>query len=236
MLINIVPYGEGHLLIQWPKQIDEQIIQEVHLLRDAIQKELTAYIIETTPSYQELLVNYQEINFDSLSVKINKLYENLSHNDLIPTTWKLPIYFEKHKDHLAISQYSGLDFQEYINTFLSTSYTIAMKGFLPGFIYLSGLAAALHIPRKIKPDKNIPAGSLAIGGAQAGIYPQNSPGGWHVLGLTPIPLLDYNEPNFSAFNPGDKILFYSIIKDEFDQLKAQEWTIGSISQKYRTHG
>ena len=94
-----------------------------------------------------------------------------------------------------------------------------MIGFLPGFLYLGGLDRKLHIPRKANPDPKIDAGSVAIGGSQTGIYPYDSPGGWHVIGKTPINIFDKTTPPFCHIAPGDHVRFKSISLDAYRHVK-----------------
>ena len=101
----------------------------------------------------------------------------------------------------------------------SKPYTLHFYGFLPGFMYLGGLDERLFSPRKEKPERLIPAGTVAIGGQQTGIYPSDSPGGWHAIGKSPISLFDIrHDPPFPA-DIGDKIRFLPINKEEFYQIQ-----------------
>ena len=91
-------------------------------------------------------------------------------------------------------------------------------GFLPGFLYLGGLDKKLHIPRKDNPKLNILKGSVAIGGQQTGVYPSNSPGGWYVIGNSPINFFDINKSKICFAKPGDELSFYTITKEEHENI------------------
>lgn len=103
----------------------------------------------------------------------------------------------------------------------SGDYTVAMIGFAPGFPYLAGLDPALALPRLATPRTHVPAGSVAIGGAQTGIYPRSSPGGWRILGRTPLTLFDPTRDAPALLQPGDRVRFRAIDPGAFDRLKEQ---------------
>ncbi|MBB1087456.1 5-oxoprolinase subunit PxpB [Lysobacter sp. SG-8] len=101
-------------------------------------------------------------------------------------------------------------------------YAVAMIGFAPGFPYLSGLDPALALPRLATPRTCIPAGSVAIGGAQTGIYPRDSPGGWQILGRTPLRLFDPSRPQPALLQPGDRVRFRPVDEDTFRAIAGAE--------------
>jgi KipI family sensor histidine kinase inhibitor len=112
----------------------------------------------------------------------------------------------------------GLSPAELIARHTAGDYTVAMIGFAPGFPYLSGLDPALALPRLATPRARVAAGSVAIGGAQTGIYPRESPGGWRVLGRTPWVLFDPDRQPPTRLLPGDRVRFRAIDADEFARL------------------
>ena len=101
----------------------------------------------------------------------------------------------------------------------AATYTVAMIGFAPGFPYLSGLDPALALPRLATPRTRVPAGSVAIGGAQTGLYPRESPGGWRLIGRTPLRLFDPTRGSPSLLAPGDRVRFVAIDAREFARLE-----------------
>jgi KipI family sensor histidine kinase inhibitor len=117
---------------------------------------------------------------------------------------------------------SGLTADELIARHTATVYTVAMIGFAPGFPYLSGLDPTLALPRAATPRTRVRAGSVGIGGAQTGIYPRESPGGWRLIGRTPLTLFDAQREAPSLLAPGDRVRFVAIDDDAFAQLAARE--------------
>ncbi|WIG55610.1 MAG: Allophanate hydrolase 2 subunit 1 [Rhodanobacteraceae bacterium] len=118
----------------------------------------------------------------------------------------------------AIAEHAGLVRDEVIARHAAAEYTVAMLGFAPGFPYLLGLDAALHVPRRATPRTRVPAGSVAIGGAQTGIYPCELPGGWHLIGRTPLALFDPRRDPPCLLAPGDRVRFRAIDAGEFARL------------------
>lgn len=123
-------------------------------------------------------------------------------------------------DLAEAAQELGLDIEELIHRHCAAEYTVAMIGFAPGFPYLLGLPESLALPRLATPRTRVPAGSVAIGGSQAGIYPRESPGGWRLLGRTPLALFDPARAAPSLLAPGDRVRFQRIDRATFDRLQA----------------
>jgi inhibitor of KinA len=130
---------------------------------------------------------------------------------------RVPVCYEPEfaPDLENISKAVGLSQQEIIDLHSSHIYSVWMIGFMPGYPYMGGLPEVLHIPRKSNPDVKLAAGSVAIAEEYVGVYPFDSPGGWHVLGRTSIKLFDYQRARPSFFEYGMKVQFYSVSKDEF---------------------
>lgn len=145
---------------------------------------------------------------------------NLSGNKSIkkPRSFKLPIYFNEHTDWNGILKQTGLSRAETILKILESTLSVAMFGFLPGFVYLDGLDPDLHVTRKAIPSKYVSAGSVAIGGKYLGIYSIDSPGGWHVIGQIPLSILNIQSLPPVDFDIGDTLELEAINQEQFDQI------------------
>ena len=118
----------------------------------------------------------------------------------------------------ALAAYTKLDARDVVARHARAEYRVAMLGFMPGFPYLLGLDEALHAPRRASPRTRVPAGSVAIGGAQTGIYPREQPGGWQLIGRTPLTLFDAARPQPALLRPGQRVRFRAIEAGEFAAL------------------
>ena len=134
------------------------------------------------------------------------------------TSYKLPIYFNDHEDWKNVELVIGFSKTEIIEKLVRTELSISMFGFLPGFMYLSGLDSSLHVPRKTVPSKYVKANSIALGGKYVGLYSIDSPGGWHVIGQIPISILNTSQLPPVDMNLGDLIKLDPIDKEEFENL------------------
>ncbi len=130
---------------------------------------------------------------------------------------KLPVYYDG-EDLELIAKITSLRSEELIDIHTSVIYRVYMIGFLPGFAYMGRLDERIALPRKDNPRTNVPAGSVGIAGFQTGIYPFASPGGWQLIGHTPIKIFDIGKKEPSLFKPGDKVRFVAIDKNEFEKL------------------
>lgn len=216
------PVGDSAISIVCGNSISEKINNLVISLDNAIKQADLSGIIETVPTYTSLLVIYNPIviTFNQLIEQLHYLSENLSENVLYTgKIIEIPVcYGGKYGIDLKyVAEYAKLTEKEVIKLHSNTDYRIYMIGFMPAFPYLGGLDSRIACPRLQTPRTKIPAGSVGIGGNQTGIYPISSPGGWRIIGTTPLNLFNPNEK--SLYNAGDKIRFIPISETEFLNLK-----------------
>ena len=170
----------------------------------------------------ELIVTEKEI-----CIKLNSNYhpsklENLTAKDLETITpnkaYKLPVYFEDHEDWKLVEAHSGMTKGQVINRLSANDFSVAMFGFLPGFLYLNGLEEALQVPRKKVPSKYVKANSIAIGGKYLGLYSLDSPGGWNVIGRVPFSILQLSELPPVPFQLGDTLRLHPISAEAYHNI------------------
>jgi inhibitor of KinA len=144
----------------------------------------------------------------------------LSKEDVEARAVEIPVCYDREfaSDIDDVARVAGLSEAEVIRRHASAAYRVACVGFIAGFPFLSGLPLELATPRRAIPRKEVPAGSVAIGGAQTGIYLRNSPGGWNVIGRTPLRLFDVQRDPPTILQTGDRVRFREISRDEFDAL------------------
>lgn len=159
-----------------------------------------------------------KLNANFNDSKMEELKSIEQEQDKALKTYNLPIYFSDHEDWAQVELVTGFQKKEIILKLMAIEFSIAMFGFLPGFMYLDGLDKPLHVPRKTVPSKYVKANSIAIGGKYLGLYSLDSPGGWHVIGQIPFSLLEIPKLPPVALNLGDKIRLHPIEKKEYDKL------------------
>lgn len=202
------PLGDSALLIQLGDEIDPIINQRVHALNSLLQN--THGILETVPAYCTLLVHY-DLHFSYQHIKTIVQEKINQVNDSFQITARrheVPIrYGGASTDLEIISTTLNLSISEIIKIHSEKEYRIYMMGFTPGFPYMGILDSRLHMPRLQTPRTLVQAGSVAMAGFQTGIYPLDSPGGWHIVGWTPLKLFDANSETPFLFSPGDVVKF-----------------------------
>jgi len=200
-----------------------------------IHELVSEYVVETVPAYCSLTVFIKDqVDQQELINKLKKLY---LHTDNITqattTTWEIPVCYDLQFgiDLTALAQIKKCTTQSIIELHSQTLYTVDFLGFLPGFPYLSGLNPLLYTPRLIKPRAVVNKGSVAIGGKQTGVYPIASPGGWHIIGRTPVSFFNPHDSQPSFINPLDKIKFQPVSKTDFNYIeKQQKYQIQKVGQ------
>lgn len=212
------------LLISWPDAIAPNTLLEILALETAISDLKIDGVKEIFHSYSSIAVYFDisMINAQTLIKRIKSLDTPRMRNSPT-TTWTLPVcYHEAFAiDILPFCKEKGYTHEEVIQKHKSRDYLVYMMGFMPGFMYLGGLDQSLNLPRKNTPTRCVEKGDVAIGGAQTGIYPLQSPGGWHVIGNCPVPLFDPASSTPCFIQSGDKAKFRAICIEEHKIIKIQ---------------
>lgn len=223
---KILTAGDSALLIEFEQkiapEINAQITAFVHLLKGQHIEGVTDLI----PAFASLLINYDPrvIGYKDLKARIEELLKiEVSEEAGDARVFEIPVCYggEYGPDIANIAENAGLSEQEVIDIHCSKDYLIYMLGFLPGFVYLGGLDERIHTPRLANPRISIPAGSVGIAASQTGIYPLNSPGGWQLLGMTPVKTYDPERETPILVEAGDYIRFVPVTEEEFLKIKKQ---------------
>lgn len=227
MTFNLIykPYGERSILVEWPQTINKETLYDVLSFKNKILKNNIELIVDINTAYCSLLITYKEIKtiFNTqVSILKNIYKQEDSYKKPIFKQWKIPVCYDVNFgiDLETISLAKNTSQESIIKQHSQAVYTVYFIGFLPGFLYLGGLDNALHFPRKETPRSKIEKGAVAIGGNQTGIYPSESPGGWNIIGNTPISFFDVTKHNPCFAKPGDSIKFYSISLKKYHDIKA----------------
>lgn len=222
MDIKVMPAGDSALVVEFGNEINEAINEKVHALAKKIRQENIPGITEMIPTFRSLLVSYDmlQISYSKLSVMLSVLSRELemnraAHHRIV----KIPCCYGARfgADLTDMERLTGLSREEIIELHSSVDYKIYMLGFLPGFVYLGGLDKRLEVPRLDTPRVKIGKGAVGIGGNQTGIYPMDSPGGWRLIGGTPVDLYDPEREDPVLLRAGEYIRFVPIsIMDYYD--------------------
>lgn len=217
-------------MVSFGNCIDESVNDKVIALHQAFSTNAFSGFIESVPAYTSLAVYYNlpvvkknivqgKTAFEFVKEITGKLISGLrtSSAPKNETIIKIPVYYNG-EDLEGLAGTRSLNTEELISIHTATVYRVYMIGFLPGFAYMGRLDDRINAPRKESPRTHVAAGSVGIAGSQTGVYPFASPGGWQLIGQTPLKLFDQNKSNPCLFKAGDHVQFIAIDKNEFDTL------------------
>jgi KipI family sensor histidine kinase inhibitor len=233
MIPKIYPLCETALSIEFGSSIDDTVHEQVMHLNKSIQQKPFAGFVETVPSYTTLTVYYQPELIESTNTRpfvyiknyIESLFDDL-HAEVTSTEEivSIPVCYDDEfgYDLDFIAANNKLTKEQVIAIHQQRVYKVYMMGFLPGFAYMGSVDEAIAMPRKSSPRAQVEAGSVGIAGIQTGIYPLTSPGGWQIVGRTPLSLFNIQSQNPFWFKTGDRIKFFAICKDEFIRIKNEQ--------------
>ncbi|NJB70080.1 KipI family sensor histidine kinase inhibitor [Saonia flava] len=225
--ISIKPFGEHAILVEWPSKVDEKILEDIIQFNQYLKQNcLKKNGWETVPAYNSLTLIQKDdpIEFNNFKEQLKDWYSEENIVDSVERyIWKLPVCYDLNFgiDLETISKELNKSTDEIIALHAQHIYTVFGIGFLPGFMYLGGLPQELEIPRRISPRLKVEKGAVGIAGKQTGVYPQESPGGWNIIGNCPVPIFNSNKKDPCLVNVGDKIQFYPIPRAEYDLHKIQ---------------
>jgi len=212
------PLGDSALLVEFGNEINPAINQRVHAFNALLKYKSIAGIIETVPAYCTLLIHYDPLTltFDQVTHWVQDELTQLDDSfHRTPRQIEVPVRYggASGPDLETVAASKGISAVDVIRIHSAREYAVYMMGFTPGFPYLGPLDERLVMPRLETPRTLVRAGTVAIAGPQTGIYPLDSPGGWHLIGWTPLKLFDPASDSPFLFAPGDVVKFISIEDD-----------------------
>ena len=214
--------GDRSLLVELGDEISPSVNQRVQELFTAIDRQRFNGILDLVPGYRSLLVIYDPlcISLDEIKAGIKDIWNNPDQSRLPqPQTVKIPVVYggEQGPDLQRVAQYHNLTPREVIGFHTRPAYRVYMIGFTPGYPYLGEVPDAIATPRRETPRTLVPKGSVGIAQKQTGIYPVDSPGGWQIIGWTPVELFDPLGKPPSRLVMGDQVQFHAITAQEASQ-------------------
>ena len=220
-IVSVEPLGDSALIVRWP-DVGDDIAEKIRNVTQALRKSLPADRFAVVPTFVTLAVHFdatQTCTNDAANL-VRLVLKNAS--DITTQAARLvdiPVCYDTDLalDLEHVSEDCGMSVAEVVKVHSEGVYVVRMIGFSPGFPYLSGLPKAIQCPRRATPRLSVPAGSVAIGGSQTGIYPQATPGGWNVIGRTPLRLFDVTRTEPCLLAAGDRVRFQPIDRETFDR-------------------
>lgn len=223
---TISPVGDRAISIDFGQVIDPTINRHIRQTIERIKELQLDGIIELVPTYCALLVEYDAMLYscsEICNIIEPTLEEGMTNttNELV-TVVEVPTVYggEFGPDLSFVASHNHLSEDEVISIHSGTDYLVYMLGFIPGFTYLGGMDLRIATPRLSSPRTLIPAGSVGIAGEQTGTYPSDSPGGWQIIGRTPVTMYDMSKAQAALLNAGDYVRYVPIDESEFHRIKS----------------
>ncbi len=223
---TISPVGDCAISIDFGQVIDPKINRQIRQVIEQIKVLQLDGIIELVPTYCALLVQYDAMVYsysDICRILEPTLQESVmdSANELV-TIVEIPTVYggEFGPDLGFVASHNHLSEAEVVSIHSGTDYLVYMLGFIPGFTYLGGMDPRIATPRLSSPRTLIPAGSVGIAGEQTGTYPSDSPGGWQIIGRTPVTMYDMSKKQAALLQAGDYVRYVFIDENEFHRIKS----------------
>jgi inhibitor of KinA len=237
--MDIVPLGDSALVVRVRERFEdapEETLNEVLRTFQQLQSAAIAGVIELATAYTSVAVFFDPTAVAKTGVTAGDEFESFATRiraavaDVPKPGWtrrspsrtvEIPVCYDPQfaADLGDVARHAKISAKEVVDLHSAAEYRVSCIGFVPGFPFLTGLAKKLATPRRDVPRKEIPAGSVGIGGGQTGIYPLRSPGGWNLIGRTPVRLFDPKRNPPTLLRAGDHVRFRAITREEFDSLK-----------------
>ncbi|MDR6227531.1 5-oxoprolinase subunit PxpB [Desmospora profundinema] len=240
MAVTFHPLGDTGVRVGFGERIDPKTHRAVQHFAEALSRKPPRGVVEWVPTYCAVTVYYRpfEIGYKELCRYLEKMEAQTE--DRFPTDKRLVVlpvaYGDVYGPDVAdLCTIKGMGEEELVSLHTRSPYLVYMMGFVPGFPYLGGMPEELAAPRLAHPRPRIPAGSVGIAGSQTGVYPLETPGGWRIIGRTPVDLYDPNRKEPILLKAGDYLQFQPIDPDYFEDWR-QEWLAGRLTLEQKRLG
>ncbi|ODS22794.1 hypothetical protein AB835_12240 [Candidatus Endobugula sertula] len=226
-MIKLVRLSENTIILLFEQKISQENFTLIQHYVEKIRQNLKQYLIDIIPSYTSIHITFNVLTISGkgFQKRLTEIVTSYKDNDNAVAqksgkTIHIPMYYGKEValDMDLIAKNTSLTPEAIVALHANTTYTVYAIGFAPGFAYLGNVDQRIATPRKATPRKNIAPGSLGIADEQTAIYPSESPGGWQIIGRTPLQLIDYNSNNLTLFSTGDKVTFTPMSLSEYIEM------------------
>ena len=226
---KVLPVGDSAVLVEFGDSIEPEVNDRVYAFAASVTAAYIDGVEELVPTYRSLLVNYDlhTIAYEDIAARLEELTQaaegpadTASGGGVIV---HIPVAYggEYGPDLEDVADHNGLSSQDVIDIHSGTGYRVFMLGFAPGFPYLGGMDERIACPRLQTPRVRVPAGSVGIAESQTGVYPNDSPGGWRIIGRTPVKLFDPDAEPPAAILPGSKVVFDPVSESEYQSIAVE---------------
>jgi KipI family sensor histidine kinase inhibitor len=223
--IRFLPCGDTALTIQFGETIDAQLNAQVLAFAEKFEAARVRGVVELVPTFRSLTIHFDPrvVTTAALQHQAEALLSTPLPDRVESRTFSVPVCYDAFfgVDLDDVSALTGLCVADVIARHSAPIYRVYSIGFLPGFAYLGDLGGELVLPRRPTPRLKVPAGSVAMAMAMTGVYPLESPGGWHILGRTPVPMFDRRQDPPSLLRPGDKVKFTPVSAESYRRWQAR---------------
>ena len=220
---RILKAADSALVIEFGAAIDRKISDRVLALAETLTRAGLPGATEIVATFRSLCVNYDSLQTTGAELEraIAALVKGAGASSQIRRLWDIPVCYDPHyaPDIEQVANTVGLTAAEVAALHAGTQYHVYMIGFVPGYPYMGDLPAQLRLPRRLDPRTRVPPGSLAIATSMTAVYPYESPGGWHLIGTSPVRFFDPDSAKAALLGPGDGVKFRPVTADEFSRIR-----------------
>jgi KipI family sensor histidine kinase inhibitor len=222
---RIVPAGDSVLVIELEERIDPLVNSRTIALAEAVARGQFGGVRDVVATYRSVAIHYDplRVDYDGLIAAI----ERESHSERIapteePSRVRIPVCYggDLGPDLSEVAGFAGMSEDDVVRTHTSAVYRVFMLGFVAGFAYLGIVDERIAMPRRETPRLKVPAGAVGVAGGQTGVYPAETPGGWRLLGRTPVKPFDPDRADPFLMKAGDAVEFYAISRKEYDEWRS----------------
>ena len=225
MDLRILPAGDAAMVVEFGDCIDEQINRNVQAYAAAVRQSHWKGVMDVVPTFRSLMICFDPLcqSYTGLKKKVMQMHISQETQSQSRKVWLVPCCYGREfgPDLPGMSKALGLSQKEIVQMHESVDYRIYMLGFLPGFVYLGGLPEQIAMPRLNEPRTSIPARSVGIGGSQTGVYPLASPGGWRLIGQTPLEFYDPSREEPVWCHAGEFLRFIAVSPHDYCSLRRE---------------
>ena len=219
---RIVPAGDSAMIVEFEERIDPDVNARAISCAEAVQAARLAGVRDVVPTFRSVAVYFDPLRTDGVALMARLQQEASQPPAAVPaarTPVRIPVCYggDLGPDLAAVASFAGLPEADVVRVHAAGTYRVFMLGFVPGFAYLGIVDTRIAMPRHATPRVRVPVGSIGIAGAQTGVYPAETPGGWQLIGRTPVKPFDPSRDDPFLMKAGDAVQFYPIDRDEYER-------------------